>query len=296
MPQVIEAGKLYAAIPPLYSVGRGSKIIYFTTKLEFAKYTQQQFIKLHTVSHLKKSLKKFTNSEYIKFFYQNADYAYNLDILKDIFAVDVGLLELVLYMIADSIDFETEREIAVASFAKAATVEDAEDVKNFVNSSIVQSVKYSLVGLNYSKFKSAIEKAYRFVKVEKRNGTILIQGEVNNLYQYIFLNDYFIRNCIDMINLIRANSEKYFDMDGSRVSIYSIIKTFDDIMPNVNRYKGLGEMNESELAESTLKPENRTLIRYTMESVKEEINNIRYVDSNFANLLNDITITRQDVE
>ena len=55
-------------------------------------------------------------------------------------------------------------------------------------------------------------------------------------------------------------------------------------------------MNSDEAAESTLSMENRTLIRYTLESAKEEINAIRYIDSNVSSLLSNITIKRQDVE
>ena len=283
MPQVIEAGRVYAAVPPLYSIPDGRKgRRYFTDKTDFAKYIQQQFIKLHEVVHIK-GKKKFTNSEYLKFFYLNIDYAYTMNILKDIFAVDPRLLELVLYLVSDAIDFRTESGIAVASFAKATVAQTKEEVKNLVEDSIVQSVQYSLTGLNYTKFKSTIEKAYPFIKVQKKNGTIVITGEVDYKTQYIFLNDYFIRNAIDMINLIRMNAERYFLMDGKKVGIYE-------------RYKGLGEMKVSELAESTLVPENRTLIRYTMESAKEEINNLRSMDSNFANLLNSVRVSRQDVE
>ena len=123
-----------------------------------------------------------------------------------------------------------------------------------------------------------------------------MQGEVNDRYQYIFINEYFIRNCMQLINIIKTNEERYFDFDGNQSTIYDIISSFDSIAPNITRYKGLGEMNENEIAESVLNPENRTLIRYTMESAKEEISNIRYIDSNFASLLNTITVTRQDIE
>ena len=69
------------------------------------------------------------------------------------------------------------------------------------------------------------------------------------------------------------------------------------IMPSgIKRYKGLGEQNPIELRESTMDPKNRTLIQYTIESAKEEIENIRYIDSNKSNLLNGLSVTRQDLE
>lgn len=293
MPQVIEAGKLYKAIPPLYSIGKKKKT-FFIDKYDFAKFLQQQFIKTHYVNHIK-SKKKFTNAEYVRFFAKNIDYAYIMNILSDTFAVSQNLLEEVLFLIADAIDFRAQSEIAVAGFAKAS-IASPEETKNFINESIIQTVQYNLSGLNFNKFKSTIEKKFRFVKVEKQNGIIYVQGEVNDRYQYIFINEYFIRNCMQLINIIKTNEERYFDFDGNQSTIYDIISSFDSIAPNITRYKGLGEMNENEIAESVLNPENRTLIRYTMESAKEEISNIRYIDSNFASLLNTITVTRQDIE
>ena len=51
----------------------------------------------------------------------------------------------------------------------------------------------------------------------------------------------------------------------------------------------LGEMNPKELAISTVHPDfNRTLIRYTAEDIENEINEIRRIDSNMKELLDDI--------
>ena len=65
---------------------------------------------------------------------------------------------------------------------------------------------------------------------------------------------------------------------------------------SVQRYKGLGEMDANELAESTLLPEQRTLIQYTLESAKDEIEQIRYYESNKDRFLELITnVTRNDL-
>ena len=55
-------------------------------------------------------------------------------------------------------------------------------------------------------------------------------------------------------------------------------------------------MNSNEAAESTTLPENRTLIQYTLESAKEEIEAIRFIDNNVASILSTVHIRRQDVE
>jgi DNA gyrase/topoisomerase IV subunit B len=73
---------------------------------------------------------------------------------------------------------------------------------------------------------------------------------------------------------------------------------FDAMIPSgLVRYKGLGEQNPKELAVSALHPSgDRTLIRYTMESAKDEIETLRRIDSSMASLLRDVRITKADIE
>ena len=48
----------------------------------------------------------------------------------------------------------------------------------------------------------------------------------------------------------------------------------------VSRFKGLGEMNADQLAESTMSPNTRTLIQYTVDDINETTKIIRQYDSN----------------
>ena len=58
----------------------------------------------------------------------------------------------------------------------------------------------------------------------------------------------------------------------------------------------LGEMNGIQLGESTMQDERRTLIQYTTEDAKKEIEQIRYYQSNRAELVQQIgEITRRQV-
>jgi DNA gyrase/topoisomerase IV subunit B len=81
---------------------------------------------------------------------------------------------------------------------------------------------------------------------------------------------------------MRDNDKLYYKVNNETMSIYNIMKLYNASSPsNIQRYKGLGEMNKGDLAESALYPgSNRTLIRYTMENAKEEIDSIRQYESN----------------
>ena len=222
------------------------------------------------------------------------DYARDMDILSNTLAVNPYLLELVLYEISDIIEFNIQKETAMAM---AQDPNSNDGTKVLIDRSINEAISYSIDNLDYKAFKKKIEKKYRFLNVVKDHGIISIQGLVGDLYQYVFINHHTIDICINMIRHIANSSYKYFYMDNQLVTMYTLIHTLDSILPNnIKRYKGLGEQKPSELRESTMDPAKRTLIRYTIESAKEEIENIRYIDSNKAALLNNLTITRQDLE
>lgn len=56
-------------------------------------------------------------------------------------------------------------------------------------------------------------------------------------------------------------------------------------------------MNPKQLAESTMHPDSpyRTLLRYTIESAKEEVDMIRYLESNRNDLIKDVKVSRIDL-
>ena len=73
---------------------------------------------------------------------------------------------------------------------------------------------------------------------------------------------------------------------------------FNNMIPSgLTRYKGLGEQNPEQLGVSALRPDgDRTLIRYTIESAKEEIETLRRIDNSMGSLLRDVKITKADIE
>ena len=80
------------------------------------------------------------------------------------------------------------------------------------------------------------------------------------------------------------------------MTIYQIMKLYESLSPsNLQRYKGLGEMDPVELGESTMLGD-RTLIRYTLEDAKEELEAIREYESNPKKILSLVgNVTRDDL-
>lgn len=62
---------------------------------------------------------------------------------------------------------------------------------------------------------------------------------------------------------------EYAYTDDDKEEILSAMAKDNKSTPSLQRYKGLGEMNPSELWETTMNPENRTLLQVTIDDAKE---------------------------
>lgn len=253
-PQMIEAGMVYKAIPPLFSIKQGNGRRYFTEQIDITKYIQKLFLQNNKMQFMNKT--DLQNREITVFFMKNADYIYHLERIANTYAVQPFLLEMVL------------------------------------NHYVLNKNK-----INVDKLKKEISSVYRFMGVEKQGKTIIVKGTIDKT-NLIIMNDKFFDDCIHILNLINDNEHLYYLINGQKKSLYEIMKIYDSVSPSsVQRYKGLGEMDKEELAESTLYPgSDRTLIRYTLQDAKEEISAIREYESNPKKILTLIdNVSREDL-
>ncbi len=153
-----------------------------------------------------------------------------------------------------------------------------------------------LSGAKYDKLKKSIEKKYRFLKVTKQNGVPMITGSLESNIQTLFITDTLFDDCSAILNILKSNSKLSFITNGHKTLLHGLMKAFDEASPkNIRRFKGLGEMDGPSLNESTLSRENRTLVRYSVEDVKEVVENIRYYENNKDKLLDGVEVSRFDV-
>lgn len=246
---LITHGRFYSLVPPLFGIKVSkNKHKYFTEKIDFTRYVQQQFLSKNKVFDV--TGKSYSNSEITNLLVRNMDYARELDIISSTFAISPLILERCL---ADK-------------------------------------------DLPLKKIKADITKRFRFATVSMVNDSLIVDGLADNKMQRAIFNDRLINECKDLIGYIE-NSPKFFMLNDQVVTLYELMKAFNAFIPaNLTRYKGLGEMNGEQLAESTLHPDsNRTLMRYTVEDVKAEIEAIRAIESDKASLLKDIKISKYDL-
>ena len=143
----------------------------------------------------------------------------------------------------------------------------------------------------FNDIKKCIQGKYKDMRVRKENNLVIMEGIIRDLYQIVVLNSQFVEAFSPLIPFI-DRSEKRYIMNGNKVGLYEIINSFRESEPkNIERAKGLGELNSSELGESTLNPINRRLLRYTCEDIEKEIEEMRRLDSDKFNLIKDIDIS-----
>ena len=335
MPELITAGKVYRAVPPLFGIKQGKTNRYFTTKLDFTKYVQNLFAKTYTLTDTND--RKLSSSEITNLFFTNIEYKDQMDFISNTFAVDPDMLESVLYYLSKFVEIGSPE--AVASMASKIKVSEAakkkavakkktdtkskttkktqtkkstssstssDDVDEIsiedipiTEGSVSASVAYYIKPtFNVNDLRKQLKAKYRFVDVVTNGSTIRVEGLVNSRYQYLFINDKFISACIPVITTIKNNINIFYKINGEKVSIYTLMCKFNNMIPSgLTRFKGLGEQDPKDLGISALRPDgDRALIRYTIESAKEEIETLRKIDSNMASLLRDVKITKVDLE
>lgn len=252
MPQLIEAGKVYAALPPLYGIKLGkNKYIYLKDRMDYIKYIQKDFSKNNKVTTVDK--KTLSSRELSNILYKNIDYEEELTRVADNHAIDPLLLESILVLVYNKVSF--------------------------------------------AKFSNAIKKQFRFIsKVQKQKDTIVIEGLVGSKYQTVFVNDLLISESKTVLDYIEQNTALAYRVNGEVKSIYELMYMFNKSAPSsIQRYKGLGEMDGQRLFDSTLDPTKRTLIRYTMDDVRSEIETIQYYEDDMSRLLQDVKLSRFEV-
>lgn len=193
----------------------------------------------------------------------------------------------------------TQKELTNVLYTNIDYTYDLEILSNryAINPTLLELVVMNL-DKDVNTLNSIIVDHYRFMKVFKQNDTIIVEGLIESRYQTLFINDQFLNDIKILQSYIEKNEYMYYILNNEKISLYALMKSYESSTPSsIARYKGLGEMDPEQLAESTMHPDSsyRTLMRYTLESAKEEIEMIRYLESNRQELVKDIKVSRIDL-
>ena len=260
MKQLIENGYIYIAKPPLFRIKpKNIKEKYIVDEDELDKYlinfgckniTIYDFFKkvqlnsefidkllkiLYMISDINTAFKKYDISPFVYFSKINERNKY--PIAKISYRTNDGMLfEKFVYSSQEKITFISE--ITNNSIDEIKSNSDAKNCKIFPIASITNIYE-----------------------------TKRVKNFIDVMYKYNF-NDSLLSCSNKVFKIVNMKNNESISVN-SIFKLFDIIKNIGSVGVDVQRYKGLGEMNAEQLWETTMCPDNRSMIKVTMEDAIE---------------------------
>ncbi|MCB1050250.1 MAG: DNA topoisomerase (ATP-hydrolyzing) subunit B [Acidobacteria bacterium] len=252
MPEIIHRGYLYIAQPPLYKVKKGRKDIYIQTQEELDKFLMSQVMDEIKIRNLNDNsvLEGEELGKQIALLRREQD----LLALMERKGVSASVLQFVLQEMPDDLEFfrseNNLKSLGEKLSKKGLTFHALEEDEEYEGFEMVMTAQ-SRGHHHHVRF------GYGFVH----------SPEVKLLRDFDQMLGPFR---IGPFELIYRNNEAEFAQDKARM-----LELFNALCRKgvqITRFKGLGEMNPDQLWETTLNPENRTLLRVQIEDAIEADN------------------------
>jgi len=266
MPELIEGGYLYIAQPPLYKVSRGRSEVYLKDQMALEDYLINQ--------GTEGAVLRLGNGEEIV----------GPDLVRVV--EEARQVKRILEAFPTHYPRHILEQSAIAgAFAQGAASSDLQGIANSVATRLDEiAVEYERgwqgrptqdAGIRLSRVLRGVE------ETRTLDGPVLRSGEARRLGQMTLT----LRNVYsDPAHLVRR--ERVQDIHGP-LDLLQAILTEGEKGLQLQRYKGLGEMNPEQLWETTLDPEARTLLRVEVDDMVE-------ADDLFTKLMGDTVEARRD--
>ncbi len=266
MPELIEAGHLYIAEPPLYKVSRGKSEVYLKDKPALEDYLIAQgvegaVLRLATGEEIVGTdlARVVTEARAVRRSLQSFPTHYPQHILEQAAIAGALLPEALAAHPQELADSVAQRlDLVAVEYERGWQGRPTQDG-----------------GLRLSRVLRGVEEGRRL------DGGVLRSGEARRLAAHTnSLQDVYSQPA----ELIRRDRKQ---------KIYGPVDLLEAILAegekglNLQRYKGLGEMNPDQLWETTLDPEARTLLQV-------KIDNLAEADDIFTKLMGDVVEPRRD--
>lgn len=161
---------------------------------------------------------------------------------------------------------------------KILNVEKAQEHKIYDN----EEIKNMITALGVSFGTEDDEKALNTVKLRYHKIIIMTDADIDGSHIRTLILTFFFRYMRELVErgyvyialpplylVKKGKTERYAWSDDDRDNVIKQIAPDKADSVNVQRYKGLGEMNPEQLWSTTMNPENRSLKRVTIESAAE---------------------------
>ena len=268
MPQIIEDGYLYIAQPPLYKIKKGQSETYIKNETLYTEYI-------------------ITNACGDAIFKNNLGLSKTGQDLID-YSKKTMIFNSLLKTISRSLPFNIVESLVIVGGLQQETFSNPEAMKNVAEKALLNIKKFEKDEDTSWSYEITYDGDLIFKKEYKGVLTKFVVGEeilaipevseINKIRQEILENfgEFVIFTKKD--EEYKANRPSEFAKIINEAGLKGI---------TIQRFKGLGEMNPEQLWETTLNPENRTLLKVTIEDAAQ-------ADETFATLMGNIVEPRRD--
>ncbi len=248
MKDVVERGHVYIAQPPLYRYKKGKEEIYLKDEKALTEYLLNSSIAAFQISNQKKSVNEDEMRKFV------------LDILKfeDMLKTRFGDVELELVRALVEADVDVEKFVSEKAYAETAMAK----VKSVIGRS-----GNGLLSAEITKFDEQNSTvSIKTNKLGQQRTSVFSRADLKvNQWKTLQATWKAVNEVVSLPITAAASENK------EPVQFKTYQEFFDGFMEEskkgayIQRYKGLGEMNPEQLWETTLNPENRSLLKVTIE-------------------------------
>ncbi|SDZ06677.1 DNA gyrase subunit B [Jannaschia faecimaris] len=266
MPEIIEDGHLYIAQPPLFKVGRGRSEVYLKDQIALEDYLVQQGTDGATL--LLPSGEEIAGNDLDRVIQGARNFKRILDAFPTHYPRHI-LEQAALAGAFEAGQADSDLQGVADTVAKRLD-QVAEEYERGWQGRITQDH-----GIKLARVLRGVE------EVRTLDGAVLRSGEARKLAQVSGENRDVYR---DPAKLMRKDRENI--VHGPTDLLNAVLAEGEKGL-TLQRYKGLGEMNPSQLWETTLDPEARTLLQVKVEDIAE-------ADDVFTKLMGDVVEPRRE--
>ena len=268
MPEIITGGYLYIAQPPLYKIKKGQSETYIKNETLYTEYI-------------------ITNACNDAIFKNNHNLSKSGQDLVD-YSKKVTLYNNLLKTVSRSLPFDIVESLVLVDGLKQETFSNPDIMKKVADSALQNIKKFEKdedITWDYEityDGNLVFKKQYKGVSTRFSVGEeILAMPEITEINK---IRVEILENFGDSVIFTKKDEEYKANRPSELAKIVSEagLKGI-----TIQRFKGLGEMNPEQLWETTLNPENRTLLRVTIEDAAQ-------ADETFATLMGNIVEPRRD--
>lgn len=261
MPEVVERGHLYIAQPPLYKVKRGRKELYLRNEAAMQAYLLEEGTE-DMVLFLENGEKTYSGKQIIPILKQLVEYRTILDkVVRK--GINEELIRVLLRLgVKAGIE---DMEQLVPFLANISRVYDGGDFSPLDDGRVIVRLGNLRIALDQHTLDligsyeyGLLVESFRKVREMFGDGSAVVSSEGKELFTTTI--------GLELLS---------FFMDSAKKGL------------SIQRYKGLGEMNPDQLWETTMNPENRTLLQVKIEDAIE-------ADTIFTILMGDQVEPRRD--